>query len=632
MCGIIAITTSKAIPDFIERGLAAINHRGPDDQGIFVSDDGNCHLGHVRLSIIDISSAGHQPMTDSSGRFVISYNGEVYNYLELKKSLEKNHGPINWKSTSDTEVILEGFLRQGVKFLSRLNGIFALAIYDIHDKIVHVLRDPLGIKPLFVTEQKSGVFFCSELKGLLAIPDLHRTLRHQSLADQLAFMYVPEPYTRYKEFKKVQPGVCNTYFEGKKVSSVKLFGHLDEHISFSNTNDMVDCFYSAFSSAVKRQLMSDVPVSLMLSGGLDSSAIAYEVLNSGASIRDAYTISFSNEDRIYDQQGDDLYYARIIAKQFGLNLQVIPAKQDFMSLLPELNIFLEDGISDPAAINTYLICESARSRGIKVMLTGQGADEFLGGYRRYLAENMIGWMPAPLQFVSKIISNLLSDNITGRFNATNRRLKRLLTLASQKRMKRLLGMYTWESPVRITNLFNQTNRIEIGKEFSILFDNYKNLDTVDAMMRVDQKYDLMSLNLSYSDRMSMAVGVEARVPYLDFDLVRIMNSIPSKVKIKHGISKYVLKKAMEPPLPHEIVYREKAGFTLPIRAWMRKENEMLRYYFDSDRIRRQGIFNPNSLQNMCDVQFSGKRDHASTLFSMLCIQVWLDSQDSFVSL
>ena len=285
MCGIVAITSSNSSMYPIGKVLTAINHRGPDDQGVFVSDKGDCQLGHVRLSIIDVSSAGHQPMTDSSGRFVISYNGEIYNYLELKELLNKAHGQIKWTSTSDTEVILEGFAREGVKFLSKLNGIFALTIYDIRDRLLYVLRDPLGIKPLFFTDQNLSLIFCSELKGLLAIPSLNRTLRQQSLADQLAFMYVPEPYTLFNEFKKVKPGILTTYFKGKKVSSINLFGHLNEPISFSNSNEMIDCFYSAFSSAIKRQLISDVPISLMLSGGLDSSAVAYEALNSGANIQ-----------------------------------------------------------------------------------------------------------------------------------------------------------------------------------------------------------------------------------------------------------------------------------------------------------------------------------------------------------
>jgi asparagine synthase (glutamine-hydrolysing) len=626
MCGIFIASSPRNHSFLVERVLDEIRHRGPDGRGVFVSDDGSCHLGHVRLSIIDLSSAGHQPMADSSGRFVIAYNGEVYNYSSLKSELEANHGTIAWQSTTDTEVILEGFAREGLPFLSRLNGIFALAIYDRHNRELHVIRDPLGIKPLFFTEQNGGVFFCSELKGLLVMPTLRRTLRQQSLADQLAFMYVPEPHTLFEEFSKVAPGICMTFVDGRQVASNSMFDHLLTPIRFSSEQEIVESFHSTFSAAVRRQLVSDVPVSLMLSGGLDSSAVAHETVLNGGNIRDAYTISYSDEDRHLDQQSDDLFYAKLMARNLGMALQVIPAQADFISLLPTLSRFLEDGISDPAAINSYLICEAARTSGVKVMLSGQGADEYLGGYRRYSAERMIGRLPSVFRSPSTWIGNLLPDALPGRFNAINRRIKRLLLLAGKKRKERLLGMYIWNAPEKIANLFLQPVRVVIGEDLTRLFDEIGYHDVVDTMMRVDQKYDLTSLNLTYTDRMSMAVGVEARVPFLDFDLVRIMNSIPSSVKMKHGVSKYVLKKAMEPHLPRQIVYREKAGFGLPIRAWMRRDNEMLRYYFDPIRMRRQGIFDPSAFQIMYKEHLVGKGDHANVLFSMLCIQAWLETQ------
>lgn len=628
MCGIVGISSPKGCSFPLSDVLDVIRHRGPDDMGLFVSERGDCHLGHVRLSIIDLSPAGHQPMLDGSGRYCISYNGEVYNFLDLKRELERTHGAIQWRSSSDTEVIIEGFTREGATFLSGLNGIFALVIYDREKRLLHVLRDPIGIKPIFFTEQNGAVFFCSELKGLLAVPGFKKTLCLQSLAEQLAFMYVPEPHTLFEEFSKVEPGLLLTYSEGRIVSSTKLFDHLCNPVSFSSEQDMIGCFYNAFSTSVKRQLMSDVPVSLMLSGGLDSSAVAYEIHEAGADIREAYTISFSDQDRKYDQQSDDLQFARIMAERLGLKLVTIPANPDFTSLLPRLSAFLEDGIADPAAINTYLICEAARKEGVKVMLTGQGADEFLGGYRRYLAERMIGWLPGGVRAFSGYLGRLLPGNLSGRLNATNRRIKRLLDLAGRERNERLLGMYIWNEPARIGELFEGDQQLCPGLDFFSLLDHHADRDIADAMMRVDHRYDLMSLNLTYTDRMSMAVGVEARVPFLDFDLVRIMNSIPAKIKLKRGTLKYVLKKAMEPYLPHEIVYREKAGFALPIRAWMRDESEMSRHYFDPTRIKKQGIFKSGALKQMCEEQCSGKIDHSNTLFSMLCIQVWLDSQGS----
>jgi len=283
MCGIIAISSPVDRNISLKSSILEIHHRGPDDSGEYISSAGDCSLGQVRLSILDLSVAGHQPMADKSGRFVITYNGEVYNYRNLKSSLVKKYGDIDWRSETDTEVIIEGFAREGITFLDKLNGIFSLVIYDKQQRKMYVLRDPIGIKPLFVTTQNGVVYFCSELKGLLAIQDLNRTLRHKSLADQISFMYVPEPYTMYKEFNKVQPGVCFTYQYGSLISSVPLFSHLvPVDTALSNENEAIEMLQETFSTAVQRQLVSDVPVSLFLSGGLDSSAIAISLPNSPA--------------------------------------------------------------------------------------------------------------------------------------------------------------------------------------------------------------------------------------------------------------------------------------------------------------------------------------------------------------
>ena len=624
MCGIFIATSPSGSSFPIAEILQTIRHRGPDDSGVFISDDQTVHLGHVRLSIIDLSKSGHQPMADFTDRFLISYNGEIYNYLELKKYIEGKYGDVKWKSSTDTEVILEGFAREGIDFLSRLNGIFALGIFDRLEKSLHVLRDPLGIKPLFFSEQNGSIIFCSELKGLLAVPSFRRTVRLQSLADQLAFMYVPEPHTFYVEFEKLEPGVCKTYEAGKEVSAVRVFDHLDSVIAFSSEEEVVTRFSEAFSKAVCRQLITDVPMSLMLSGGLDSSAVAEEALRCGGNIKDAYTISFSVHDRANDRQGDDLSFAKLMSTRLGLDLHVIEARPDFISMLPELASYMEDGISDPAAINTYLICKAARNSGVKVMLNGQGADEFLGGYRRYSAERMLGSLPPSARKLSGLMARCLPNHLPGRMNAINRRMKKLLTLGGQGQDERMLGMYTWGAKDRITNLFVDAGKITVGDDLLEYFHGMDDPDVIRSMMKVDQRYDLMSLNLAYTDRMSMAAGVEARVPFLDFDLVRLMNSIPSAVKMKNGVPKSVLKKAMEPLLPHEVIYREKAGFGLPLRSWMSSGNDMMKYYLDEERIHKQGIFNVAELQKLQSENLKGV-DHSSVLFSLLCIQVWLES-------
>lgn len=563
-------------------------------------------------------------MSDSSKRYVIAYNGEVYNFNELKRDIEDRHGPIPWRSSSDTEVIVEGFAREGARFLSKLNGIFALTIFDTRENVLHVLRDPIGIKPLFVTFQAGAVLFCSELKGLLAIDRLQRSLRVRSLADMIGFMYIPEPHTLFEEFQKVPPGVLFSYRKGVELAAVELF---DLHAPGQGPrarSDIIEAFSEEFASAVKRQMVSDVPVSIMLSGGLDSSAVAYEAVMGGAQVKDAYTISYPAEDAALDQQSDDLGFARTMAKQLGIDLKVIPASRSFVDMMPELCQFLEDGISDPAALNTYLICKAARASGTKVMLSGQGADEYLCGYRRYQAEQMLRKMPAALRLPARLIGAALPVSVAGRFNATNRRLKRFLQLAGASPRDRLLGMYIWGQPEKIVDLFANRQAMSVAGDLRRRIEGSNGEDVLDFMLGLDQRYDLLSLNLVYSDRMSMAVGVEARVPFLDFELVRLMNSIPSSTNIMGGIPKYVLKKAMQGKLPHEVIFREKAGFGLPLRSWMRNSSDIVGHYLDSGRLAAQGIFSPQAVAELLRDNAAGRADYSSPIFSLFVIQLLLD--------
>ena len=624
MCGIVAVSSPGGLAIPVGLALAAIRHRGPDDSGTYASATRDCHLGHARLSIVDLSPAGHQPMPDGSGRHVLCYNGEVYNFPELRAGLERRHGQIAWRGSSDSEVIIEGFAREGMPFLDRLNGMFALAIYDTQERLLHILRDPIGIKPLFITEQPGGVYFCSEMKGLLALPGLRFDLRPAALAEQLSFMYVPEPYTPFVQIRKLEPGVCHSYREGRLVASQRLFAHLLPADRLQNEDEAVDALRAAFSAAVRRQMMADVPVSMFLSGGLDSSAVALHAVQAGAVIKDAYTIAFHEDDQRHDAQSDDLHHARIMADRLGIELKVITAERNFLGMLPDLVRFMEDGFSDPAAINTYLICAGARRDGIKVLLSGQGADEYLGGYRRYLAEKGLSALPRPLLTVLGGLQGLLPASLPGRFNALNRRVRRLAQLAAQTPRARMKAMYTWSPDDTVRGLMHDDPGTTAGQAFDAYVTQHAQADVLETMMAVDRQYDLLSLNLCYTDRMSMAASVEARVPFLDFDLVRTMNAIPMRMKVQGRQGKHVFKRAMTPALPHEIVYREKAGFGLPIRAWLRQGSALVDHYLAESRLQRQGLFDARAVRRLLNAQFSGRGDHSHTLLTLLCQQIWLE--------
>ena len=371
-------------------------------------------------------------------------------------------------------------------------------------------------------------------------------------------------------------------------------------------------------------MVSDVPISLLLSGGIDSSAIATEAVKRGGNIKNAYTIS-SSLDNKYDKQDDDLKYAKLVAKKLGIDLKVIQAKQDFVSTLSKLPHFLEDGLADPAAINTYLIAKGAKEDGVKVMLSGQGADEYLGGYRRYLAEKVFRKMPPQILNLTSSIDKFLPGVLPGKFNASFRRFKKIISLSESTGTERLLDLYLWSSEEEINNLFINPLDFIVGRDHQKLFKDYKDQDILSSMMLVDQRFDLRSLNLAYTDKMSMMMGIEVRVPFLDFELVRFMNSLPLNMKIHGTTSKYILKKAMRGSLPKKIINRQKTGFSLPIRSWFKSDNELTLYYFDQRRISQQGIFDANHLKKIIDEQHLGHKDHSYILFAMLALQIWLDN-------
>lgn len=625
MCGLVAVTCPAGTGIDLRGPLAAIRHRGPDDEGIYASPERDCHLGHVRLSIVELSAAGHQPMADASGRFVMVYNGEIYNTEELRAYVETRSGRrIEWRGTSDTEVIVEGFACEGIDFLDRLNGMYALAIYDLAERVLHVLRDPLGIKPLVMTCQSGGVYFASELKGLLAIPGLARTLRLGALAEQIEFMYVPEPATPFQEFEKVAPGVCMSFRAGRLVASRRLCRQLLPVDTYRQEGEAVAALREALIGAVRRQLVADVPVSLFLSGGLDSSAVAQIALQGGATLRDAYTVAVTSGDRRYDEQSDDLRYARLMAERLGIELKVVQAQPNLLGMLPELVQFMDDGFSDPAAITTYLISAGARREGVKVLLSGQGADEFLGGYRRYVAERILSALPASLHGGLAGFARVLPERVPGRLNALSRRVKRLAEFASHSPHDRLKAMYTWQSEELTRALLPGVDTRSADQAFYDYASRHARPDVVDTMMAVDRWYDLLSLNLCYTDRMSMAAGVEARVPFLDFELVRTMTAIPAAMNVGRTEGKRILKRAMEGLLPRQIIHRPKAGFGLPIRAWLRQKSELMAHYLEPARLARQGIFDPATVRGVLDEQYSGRRDHSYPLLTLLTQQLWLD--------
>ncbi|MBD1580937.1 asparagine synthase (glutamine-hydrolyzing) [Pseudoalteromonas sp. S16_S37] len=627
MCGIFSASVNKKSSQNIQVAVEAISHRGPDGFGVFETIKGDCIQAHTRLSILDTSSNGHQPMFSKDNLFSVVFNGEIYNFQELKKYLEINYPQLQWSSNSDTEVLIEGFAREGEKFLNKLNGIFSICIYDFVNSELTVLRDPLAVKPLFYIETNTGFYFSSELSSLVTLHQDSLSLRKQSFYEQLAFMFIPEPHTYFNEIKKLTPGVMHKFSHGKLIETKPLFSDLlYSKPSKSNYDELCQEFDLLLNKAIKRQLVSDVPVSVMLSGGLDSSCIAQLAINNGAILQSAYTIATEEKDNQLDMQESDIKYAKLMADRLGIELVEMTAKDDFVNLLPEMIRYFEDGISDPAAINMYLISERARADGVKVLLTGQGADEYLAGYRRHQMGIAISKIPQFSAGFFKALDSILPATIKGKFNSKYRRVKRALSVLSKSKSEKVFSLYSWADAQYLYNIFNNSEQLKSYSDFLNDFMSKSTCNTIGGtLLELDKAYDLTSLNLVYSDRMSMANGVEARVPLLDFELVSFMNRLPYETKLNKNVTKSIFKKVMEKHLPNEVIYREKSGFGLPLRAWLLKRIELVEAYLSSDSIEKFGLFDSKKISEILLEQQTGKKDRSNLIFSLLCIHLLFSS-------
>lgn len=625
MCGLFALSGQHVTGINIDAAMASISHRGPDDRGQFRSRHGDVVLGHHRLAILDLSSASRQPMRDGSGRYTIAFNGEIYNFIELKADLERAYGAIEWKGHGDTEVLIEGYAREGDSFFRKLNGMYAILIYDERDRKLIVARDPVGIKPLFVAPFKSGIAFASELKAFRHIPNLELTLRPNSIADMMQFAFVPEPYTFYQEVTKVPAGALWHIRDDVIIKRDEIRLVADRGLTRLSEPDLVDQFRDILSAAVNRQCRSDVPVGIMLSGGLDSSSLALECKEQGRRLERAYVLATDNQAAKRDMQSDDLGYARQMAALIGVELDVIAADEKMLETLPHIAPFLDDGIADPAAIASYLIYKRSADQGFKVLLTGQGADEFLFGYRRYQATAALHKIPNIAQKVFGKASALVPSTVFGQLNAPLRRAKRLLSLMSKDEGSRIVDLYSVGNVRRQFGILPPALEQEPGRRLVDLYQNLAGADQLDRLHQLDIAYDLRSLNLVYTDRMSMACGVEARVPYLDFDLIRFLEGLPNRFKLRGETTKYIQKKAFKGRLPNEIIHRSKAGFALPIRSWLTGNSELVQDLVDEKLFRELGLFDMQAFGELKASVSLGHEDDAFQLFALICFRMWYES-------
>lgn len=626
MCGVIGSFSSHF--HFLIEHLNSIAHRGPDDRGFFFED--NIMLGHTRLSIVDLSANGHQPMQSIDDNYTIVFNGEIYNHIEIRNELEELG--VLFKSTSDTETLLYGYATWGVGILQKLNGIFAFAIYDKLKSQLIVARDQFGVKPLYYYNQDGVFAFSSELKALTQIEDFDDTIRTEALVYYLQTLYAPGKVTPFASVNKLLPG--HYLLVDTKNGSVEENEYYTLQFTESDENkvesDWIDELDEILNRALKRQLMSDVPIGFFLSGGLDSSLlVAMAKKNFNQSKIQCFTIA-SGQAMQDEGFSDDEFYARKVADFLDVDLEVLPANIFSKEIFDKMIWHLDEPQADPAPLSVMHICEGAQAKGIKVMIGGAAGDDLFSGYRRHQAlilEKYYQFIPYFFKKALSKLTRLLPSN-----NPLFRRFKKLTQNLTLSKNERIAGYFMWMEEEKVLNLFTDSIKQSMSK-LDLPMAYWKNLinklpsgtSDLNKMLFLELSTFLPDHNLNYTDKMSMAVGVEARVPYLDLELVDFANKLPVKMKMKGKTTKYLLRKVAERYLPLDVIYRPKTGFGAPVRQWIRKDLEKRLKDFSNESILiKKGILNPIAVNQLIDDDRNGKIDGAYSILSLLAMDSWFN--------
>ncbi|MFJ3135779.1 asparagine synthase (glutamine-hydrolyzing) [Streptomyces sp. NPDC086843] len=628
MCGIAGTyrwPDGKAVTDRLTETLA---HRGPDGSGGYshALGDGEVHLGHRRLAILDLSENGAQPMV--SGGLALTYNGELYNAPELRAELEG--AGVRFRGTSDTEVLLEAWRRWGTDCLPRLRGMFAFAVFDERTGDLVLVRDQLGIKPLFLLRRSEGLMFASELKALAAVTGGSLEVDPAALVASLLYYWVPDSRCAFRGAEKLPPG---TWLRCRADGSVQRGRFWDlrevaaEGQERARSGDLPD-LAAVVEESTRRHLLSDVPVATFLSGGLDSSYLTALAARDRPGIP-AYTIGFRAEDARFEAMPDDLRYARRVAERFGVDLREIEIAPDVLDLLPRMTYHLDEPVGDPAAINTFLICSAAREAGVKVMLSGMGADELFAGYRKHLA-NLIAVryrrVPGPVRRGVASAVDRLPVATSRRGLRSVRFAKRFLSFAGLPEETAFRRSYTLYDRQELAGLLDPDLAPAVDDVLAEHADVYQDNeldDFVNRMCLADARMFLPGLNLAYTDRSSMAASTEVRVPYVDVEVVRAAFAVPGARKIAGRQGKAVLKEAATTVLPREIVYRPKGLFSAPLRAWMSRDlAPLVREVVNDGLLVRSGFLRREALARMVAEDAAGQRDFSKHLWHVLTLEYW----------
>ncbi len=628
MCGVVGAFQQPDGKVLVGAMMDRIGHRGPDACGLveLVDPETSVVLGHRRLSIIDLSRASDQPFRKDG--LTLSYNGEVYNYREIRHELEGRG--VRFVSASDTEVVLEAWRAWGTDALRRFRGMFAFAIHDERTGSLALARDPLGIKPLYVMPRGAGVLFASELKAIVAAVGSELSVDPAAMVASTLYYWLPQEYDAVHGVRKLPPGSWSTYFrDGSRASGV--YWDAAQEAARASAGAQFD-LREVLEASVEAHLISDAPVASFLSGGLDSSIVTALAHRSNPAI-EAYTIAFRPEDQKLEAMPDDARYARMMAQHLGIRLHEIEIAPDVVDLLPRMVDILDEPIGDPAAINTLLMCDAAREAGVKVLLSGMGADELFGGYRKHLATLLTArYRRVPRALRAGVVAPVVRSlpvAVGQRGLRSVRWAQRFLTFAELPEEEAFRRSYTLYDRDELVDLLDPAlaSAVDgvVGRHRAI-YEDTTLTDQVDRMCLADTRMFMVGLNLTYTDRASMAASTEVRVPFVDPAVFAAAFSTPGSQKIRGRTQKAVLKDAARAWLPDEVIDRPKASFSAPLRAWVTNDLRALvdDVLLDGELV-RTGFLRRQPLQRLVDDQRSGRRDESKQVWQLLCLEQWYRS-------
>ena len=659
MCGLVGCYTNNRDCHYdVDRMTSALVHRGPDASGTWAEN--GIALGHRRLSIIDLSSAGSQPMLSACDRYVLSYNGEVYNHFELRRELDLAGGLVNWKGHSDTETLLAGISHWGLdETLQKASGMFALALWDRKERRLYLARDRMGEKPLYWGWAGKDLVFGSELKALRAHPDCPRDVCRDALAQYLRFMYVPAPRSIHPGLYKLEPGTILTVDgappAGPPENPIRPGGHhgsigirrywdLNAEIEAGAQNqiedegDAVATLGEVLGKAVRRQMISDVPLGAFLSGGVDSSAIVALMQTQSAQPVQTFTIGF--DDTAYDESP----HAAAVARHLGTEHKRLHVTDtDARRVIPLLPDLYDEPFADSSQIPMYLVCRAARQH-VTVALSGDGGDELLGGYNRYIRGpglwKRLSKVPKPLRQVSGYAAQALPektwDMIGGAYNhlrhgsagisglgtKVHRLSERLRVTDSLDDLHRNMAS-TWIEPETVM-------AGNVSEPQSHLDDPLPTFGADDPAMRMmlqDMRSYLPDDILCKVDRAAMGVSLETRTPFLDPDVIALAARLPMAMKIRDCQGKWALRQVLYQHVPREMIERPKAGFAIPIGIWLRGPlRDWAEELLSHEHLAEDGFFDPEIIRQTWAEHLSGRSDWTTRLWAILMFQAWKAAQ------